>query len=100
MASHLIRLWWLLSPGLYSLSALDELGVVKRYPILHDVFAANPFATLFDSYRRVIYGTADGGLPVPPDPVALAQVLLGSLIFLALATIFFKRTEPDFAKVL
>jgi ABC-type polysaccharide/polyol phosphate export permease len=100
VAGHLLRLWWLLSPGLYSLSSLDELGVVKKYPILHDIFAANPFATLFDSYRRVIYGTADGGLPVPPDLWSLAQVLLGSLIFLALATIFFKRLEPDFAKVL
>jgi len=94
VASHLLRLWWLLSPGLYSLADLDGLGVVKRYPILHDVFAANPFATLLDSYRRVIYGTADGGLPVPPDLFALGQLLFGSLIFLALATIFFKRLEP------
>ncbi|MGH2407935.1 MAG: ABC transporter permease [Candidatus Limnocylindrales bacterium] len=100
VATHLLRLWWFLSPGLYSLASLDELAVVKRYPILHDIFAANPFATLLDSYRRVIYGTADGGLPVPPDLWGLAQVLLVSLIFLALATVFFKRTEPDFAKVL
>jgi lipopolysaccharide transport system permease protein len=100
VAGHLLRLWWLLSPGLYSLSALDELGLVKRYPILHDVFAANPFATLFEAYRSVIYGTTDGGLPVPPNLFALAQVLLGSLIFLTLATVFFKRLEPDFAKVL
>jgi len=100
VAGHLLRLWWLLSPGLYSLTALDGLGIVRRYPILHDVFAANPFATLFEAYRRVIYGTADGGLPIPPDLLSLAEVLLGSLAFLALAAIVFKRLEPDFAKVL
>ncbi|MFI5255065.1 MAG: ABC transporter permease, partial [Candidatus Limnocylindrales bacterium] len=100
VATHLLRLWWFLSPGLYSLASLDELGTVQRYPILHDLFAANPFATLLDSYRRVIYGTADGGLPVPPDLLGLAQVLFVSVIFLALAMIFFKRLEPDFAKVL
>ena len=100
VASHLLRLWWLLSPGLYSLSRIDSTALVQRYPILHDLFAANPFTSLFEAYRRVIYGTADGGLPVPPDLWALAQVLIGSLLFLALATIVFKRLEPDFAKVL
>jgi ABC-2 type transport system permease protein len=100
VASHSLRLWWLLSPGLYALTAIDQVGVVKDYPILHDIFAANPFATLLDSYRRVIYGTAEGGLPGPPDLFALGQVLLFSLVFVALTTIFFKRLEPDFAKVL
>ncbi len=99
VATHVLRLWWLLSPGLYSLSALEDIHYVRDHPIVADLFRANPFATIFDSYRRVIYGTSDGGLPVPPDLFALAQVTLGSVVLLGLAVIFFKRLEPDFAKV-
>jgi ABC-type polysaccharide/polyol phosphate export permease len=99
VATHILRLWWLLSPGLYALSRLDDISFVKRHPIISDIFRANPFATLFESYRRVIYGTDNGGPPVPPDLVALAQVTVGSLLLLAVATIVFKRLEPDFAKV-
>ena len=40
------------------------------------------------------------GPPGPPDLVSLAGLLLGSLVFLALTVIFFKRVEPNFAKVL
>ena len=48
----------------------------------------------------MIYGSADGGLPHPPDFVALGFLLAGSLAFLGLCIVFFKRVEPDFAKVL
>ena len=37
---------------------------------------------------------------VIPDWGALIQVLIGSIVFLALTTIVFKRLEPAFAKVL
>jgi ABC-type polysaccharide/polyol phosphate export permease len=60
----------------------------------------NPFAVLFEAYRAVIYGSPDGGLPHAPDIVALAFLLLGSTAFLGLCIVFFKRVEPDFAKVL
>jgi ABC-type polysaccharide/polyol phosphate export permease len=64
------------------------------------VAGLNPFAVLFEAYRAVIYGTADGGLPTSPDLAALAWLLLGSFVFLGLCIVFFKRVEPDFAKVL
>jgi hypothetical protein len=32
--------------------------------------------------------------------VGLAGLLLGSIVLIGLATIFFKRLEPEFAKVL
>lgn len=100
VAGHTLRLWWLLSPGLYSLQMLDDLSFVQHNPILKVLFALNPFATLFESYRRVIYGTPDGGMPIGPDLVALGFVLLGSIAFLALTALLFKRLEPEFAKVL
>jgi len=100
VAGHSLRLWWLLSPGLYSLQALDDFSFVQENPILKILFVLNPFATLFESYRRVIYGTPDGGLPIAPDLVALGLVLAGSVAFLGVTALLFKRLEPEFAKVL
>jgi lipopolysaccharide transport system permease protein len=100
VAGHVLRLWWFLSPSLYSLSALDNLGVIREHPILRTIAGLNPFAVLFEAYRAVIYGTPDGGLPVPPSLVSLFQLLIASIVLVGLAAIFFKRVEPDFAKVL
>src|SRR5919205_4262715 len=46
VASHVLRLWWFLSPGLYSLTALDEIGFIRDRPLLRDIAGANPFAVL------------------------------------------------------
>jgi lipopolysaccharide transport system permease protein len=97
---HVLRLWWFLSPGLYSLAWLQDLNVIKSHPTLAFLAGLNPFAVLFEAYRAVIYGTPDGGLPHPPDLVSLFFLLIGSLVFLGVCIIFFKRVEPDFAKIL
>jgi ABC-type polysaccharide/polyol phosphate export permease len=98
---HVLRLWWFLSPGLYSLVSLQDLDVLKDHPTLAFLAGCNPFAVLFEAYRAVIYGTPDGtGPPHPPDLVSLGLLLLGSILFLGICIIFFKRAEPDFAKVL
>jgi lipopolysaccharide transport system permease protein len=101
VAGHVLRLWWFLSPGLYSLASLDNLSIIRDHPILRTLASLNPFAVLFESYRIVIYGAQDGiGPTAPPNLVNLAALLVGSLFLVGLATIFFKRAEPDFAKVL
>jgi ABC-type polysaccharide/polyol phosphate export permease len=99
---HLTRLWWFLSPGLFSLATLDEVGVFKEHGWLRTLVTLNPFAVRFESYRRVIYGSADGAgsLPGWPNWLSLGILLIASLAFLALATYVFKRLEPNFAKVL
>ena len=96
---HLLRLWWYLSPGLYSLALLDEVDLFDSYPLLRTLIEVNPFAVLFEAYRSVIYGTLEGP-PVMPDWAALGILLAVSLGLLAVATIAFKRLEPSFAKVL
>ena len=96
---HLLRLWWYLSPGLYSLALLDEVDLFDAQPWLRTLIELNPFAVLFEAYRSVIYGTLDGP-PVMPDWGALAVLLIVSIGMLAVATIVFKRLEPSFAKVL
>jgi ABC-type polysaccharide/polyol phosphate export permease len=97
--THALRLWWFLSPGLYSLAALDELTVFQENPILGVIANANPFAILFTAYRSVIYGTPTGP-PTPPDFAALGVLLGVSVVLLAMTTILFKRLEPNFAKVI
>ncbi|HEX5241115.1 MAG TPA: ABC transporter permease [Candidatus Limnocylindrales bacterium] len=100
VAGHVLRLWWFLSPSLYSLATFDSLKEIKDHPILREIAGLNPFAVLFEAYRAVIYGDSGGGLPHAPDLLPLAELLVASLVFIALASIFFKRVEPDFAKVL
>jgi lipopolysaccharide transport system permease protein len=96
---HALRLWFYLSPGLYSLSVLDSSQTFQTYPILTVLAHSNPVAVLFEAYRAVIYGTPDGP-PHPPDMASLLTLLLASLLLLAFGTIVFKRLEPSYAKVL
>ena len=95
---HLLRLWWYLSPGLYALSHLDGIALFEN-PVLRFIAHANPFAVLFEAYRSVIYGTPQGS-PMPPDWASLAILFVASTVFLAIASVAFKRLEPTFAKVL
>jgi ABC-type polysaccharide/polyol phosphate export permease len=98
---HGLRLWWFLSPGLYSLQDVRATAVVQDYPIIGTIAAMNPFAILFESYRAVIYGGGDGLTPPHvPDLVPLLALLAVSVAFLAIAVVLFKRVEPEFAKVL
>lgn len=102
VSRHVLRLWFYLSPALYGPATIAKLA--EEHPQLVQLMQLNPFYTLFTAYRAVIYGTetADGGSlpPLAPDWVALGVLLIVSLVFLIVATIFFKRIEPTFAKVL
>jgi len=99
---HVMRLWWFLSPGLYSIQTLRDTSFVQNHPLVGDVFSMNPFAILFEAYRAVIYGAPDGtlGTTHPPDLAALGALFLFSVVLLAVVITFFKRVEPEFAKVL
>jgi ABC-type polysaccharide/polyol phosphate export permease len=96
---HVLRLWFYLSPALFSLTRLENTAFMQEHPYLMDLVRLNPFAILFESYRAVIYGTPDGG-PALPDWSALAGLLLASIILVGLTIVLFKRLEPSFAKVL
>jgi ABC-type polysaccharide/polyol phosphate export permease len=99
--AHLMRLWWFLSPGLYSLAVLDELHLFQENPILRTIVGLNPFAILFEAYRKVIYGSATPQEPPGfPNFASLAFLLVGSVVFLAFTTYVFKRLESNFAKVI
>ena len=98
---HLLRLWWFLSPGLYSLDSLNAVALFRDHPSLIGIARLNPLAILFEAYRSAIYGTADGlGPPHTPDLGSLAGLFIASVLLISLTAIFFKRVEPNFAKVL
>jgi ABC-type polysaccharide/polyol phosphate export permease len=102
LSRHVLRLWFYLSPALYGPATVHQLA--EGHPTLFRLIELNPFYTLFTAYRSVIYGaeTIEGSSlpPLAPDWGALATLLVASLVLLALATVFFKRLEPTFAKVL
>ena len=77
VVGHLLRLWWFLSPGLYSLASLDDIKFFKEHHFLTTLANANPFAILFEAYRSVIYGTADAPPSGPPNMELLAILLVG-----------------------
>ena len=92
LARHVLRLWWYLSPGLYGVDLILEL--TKEFPIVGTLMLLNPFATLFTAYRDAIY---EG---ISPNWTSLAILAGVSIVLLVLATWYFKRVEPAFAKVL
>lgn len=90
---HALRLWFYLSPGLYSLDSLPD-GPVRT------ILSLNPMAHILDGYRRIIWGTEQVAHGVAPDFAALGVVLVVSLLLLALAIVGFKRAEPAFARIM
>ncbi len=99
IARHALRLWFYLSPGLYSIALLEQSDVLARHPAVLTLLKMNPFAILFTAYRDVIYGTPEGG-PLLPDWAALGALFAVSVVLVLLAIAVFKRLEPSFAKVL
>jgi len=96
---HFLRLWFNLSPGLYSLQMLEQSDVFAQYPVLLQILKLSPFATLFEAFRAVIYGTPEGH-PALPDFGALAALTVASFVLIAIGSVIFKRLEPMYAKVL
>ena len=75
--------------------------VGTEHPNLVAIAHLNPFAILFEAYRAVIYGSGNGiGPPHVPELGGLIGLFVFSIVFLAVAAMFFKRVEPTFAKVL
>lgn len=88
VARHALRLAFYLSPALYSVDHLNGRHTLQTLMWL------NPFTTLFESYRNVIYGATW------PYFGQLAVLSVVSLFLLLAAIALFKWLEPSFAKVL
>jgi ABC-type polysaccharide/polyol phosphate export permease len=89
---HALRLWFYLSPGLYSLDQLQT--QMKDNQLVWFAVNVNPWTWIFESYRQVLYYGLD------PYWLKLAAVFVFSVFFFAFSTFLFKRVEPSFAKVL
>jgi ABC-type polysaccharide/polyol phosphate export permease len=92
LSHHALRMWFYLSPALYGAAVIDK--IAGSHHIIASLIRINPFYPILNAYRSLIYEGAS------PDWASLGAVLGASTVFLLLATWFFKRTEPMFAKVL
>ena len=75
---HLLRLWWYLSPGLYSIALLSDHQVFEDYPILHTILVLEPLCHPARGVPAVLYGTPTTP-PSLPDFAALAALLVASV---------------------
>lgn len=93
---HVIRLWYFLSPAIYSIDQAPSGSVI------HTILTLNPFSILLTSYRDVVWGHSSQplGPSQAPDFVGLAALLVLSIVQLAIAIGIFKRVEPAFARIL
>lgn len=92
LARHILRLWFYLSPALYGAETIATLETHE--PTVAALMRLNPFFAILESYRDAIYYER------APDFMLLGLVFALSLLLLIVGTIFFKRLEPAFAKVL
>jgi lipopolysaccharide transport system permease protein len=92
LMTHLLRLWFYLSPALYGSERIASLAV--KHPEVMIAYNLNPFAGLFESYRSLIYTGQ------PPEWGLLGIVVVESLVLLVAGVLVFRRLEPSFAKVL
>jgi ABC-type polysaccharide/polyol phosphate export permease len=92
LARHVLRLWFYLSPALYGADTIA--GLHDKHPTIVTLIQLNPFYAILESYRAAIYYSS------APDFGLLGAVFVGSLVLLVFGTVFFKRLEPSFAKVL
>ena len=93
LLGHVLRLWFYASPGLWSFQ--DHL---QEPSPLRTILMLNPMAPILESYRNIIYGTADA-VHAPPDWTGLLWALGVSVVLLVGSVALFKRLEPSFAKV-
>jgi ABC-type polysaccharide/polyol phosphate export permease len=92
VSRHLLRLWFYLSPALYSIDQIQK--IANESPVLATLFGLNPFTVLFEAYRAVVYSETT------PNWSHLAILLGASAVLLIGATWLFKRVEPAYAKIL
>ena len=101
VVGHVLRLWWFLSPGLYSLASLDNLRIFEKSNLPDDARQRQPVR---DPVRGVSLGhLRDDGRRRPADRPTCCRwpsCSWPASSSSAFTTIVFKRLEPNFAKVL
>jgi ABC-type polysaccharide/polyol phosphate export permease len=92
LTSHVTRLWFYVSPGLYGADQLRKLAA--GHPPINIIVDLNPFTWLFDAYRSLIYYGR------PADWGALLGLFVASIPCTFAALYLFRRMSSSFVKVL
>lgn len=95
--SHVLRVMWYMSPGLYRITDVIEnyegMGSLQ-FDSFRVLFVFNPFAHIMESYREaVMYGST-------PDMWGLAYALVFGVVCVFLGFIIFQSQERKFAKAI
>jgi len=89
---HGLRLWFYLSPALFPIETLRDIG--SRHPWFNFFVDINPFTWIFSGYRDALYyGRA-------PEWGALGVLAIASVPVTLLSIYLFRRASPLFVKVL
>ena len=89
---HGLRLWFYLSPALFPIETLRDIG--SRHPWFNFFVDINPFTWIFSGYRDALYyGRA-------PEWGVLGVLALASVPVTLLSIYLFRRASPLFVKVL
>ena len=89
---HGLRLWFYLSPALFPIETLRDIG--SRHPWFNFFVDINPFTWIFSGYRDALYyGRA-------PEWGALGVLALASVPVTLISIYLFRRASPLFVKVL
>lgn len=86
MINHIIRLWFYLSPGIYSINRIPE-----KYRFL---WWLNPMTTYFESYRNVFMYSKSPHYP------QLVFWTLFSMVIIYLGLILFDKYDKNYSKVI
>lgn len=97
----ILQAWFFLTPIIYSFETLfgettTFLGVTfNPAQVMRWI---NPMASIIDSYRTVLWGTAGSQGPGAMNPIFLLRTFIQALIILVISYIIFVRSERSFGE--
>ncbi len=98
ITSVLLTAWFFLTPVFYPVENVT--GTLLGFDKRRLWYIANPMASIIEAYRNILYGTADGNPPGPPDAEFLLRTAATCLAVLALGYLVFIRLSQRFGEEL
>lgn len=88
VVNNLLRLWFYLSPGIWTLEFIDD-----RSQLFKNIVRANPLTGLFEAYRGAL-------IEGRPPGIEFAWTATVAAVLFVTSFWYFSRREPNFAKLI